>query len=126
MRLRCQCPHGLVPHCYTVISSNRSDNCIHVSMPSRASTSLLPISTLTEEQGYVQVCQCPHGLVPHCYRDGEAILKRYPEACQCPHGLVPHCYHIKLPYLYRVACSVSMPSRASTSLLLIGENAYFT
>ena len=38
-----------------------------VSMPSRASTSLLqnPVAAVRDENG--EVCQCPLGLVPHCY-----------------------------------------------------------
>ena len=40
--LQCQCPHGLIPHCYIVNSSKTIDDLYEVSMPSRAYTSLLP------------------------------------------------------------------------------------
>ena len=36
-----------------------------------------------------QVCQCPHGLMPHCYLTDNYYLIN---VCQCPHGLMPHCY----------------------------------
>ena len=64
-----------------------------VSMPSRASTSLLLI------------CR-------------EVALRRT-VLCQCPLGLVPHCYYglqIKGKHLLHI---VSMPSRASTSFLQV-------
>ena len=38
----CQCPHGLVPHCYPLEQAIYRDLTLIVSMPSRASTSLLP------------------------------------------------------------------------------------
>ena len=37
----CQCPHGLVPHCYPTVSGQRFTRSSDVSMPSRASASLL-------------------------------------------------------------------------------------
>ena len=66
-----------------------------VSMPSRASTSLLLLPSLTSEKDRKLRCQCPHGLVPHCYyRDGYYVVGNAGE-CQCPHGLVPHCYTVE-------------------------------
>ena len=62
-----------------------------VSMPSRASTSLLREIDLSSITPLV-MCQCPHGLVPHCY------------------GTVGNATKMKF-------IGVSMPSRASTSLL---------
>ena len=63
-------------------------------MPSRASTSLLHMYHGSKEVWEAPMCQCPHGLVPHCYS--------------------------KPPYLNEEGYkSVSMPSRASTSLLPI-------
>ena len=42
-----------------------------VSMPSRAYTSLLPLSVSVEIHCMIR-CQCPHGLVPHFYaKDGD-------------------------------------------------------
>ena len=61
-------------------------------MPSRASTSLLQADVDTLANEAVNECQCPHGLVPHCYK----ILTYYETA---------------------KGETVSMPSRASTSLL---------
>ena len=88
-------------------------------MPSRASTSLLrPLVKKTNK--LIFKCQCPLGLVPHCYRLACQEETTF-ISCQCPLGLVPHCYHGKhsaLPEKFRM---VSMPSRASTSLLL-GES----
>ena len=60
-------------------------------MPSRASTSLLQPFEIDGVESWCKVCQCPHGLVPHCYRE----LEKFPTAIW----------------------DVSMPSRASTSLL---------
>ena len=39
------------------------------------------------------------------------------EACQCPHGLMPHCYDAFLASVARNLIVVSMPSRANASLL---------
>ena len=38
----------------------------HVSMPSRAYTSFLPMISLLSRDLYL-MCQCPHGLIPHFY-----------------------------------------------------------
>ena len=60
-------------------------------MPSRASTSLLQYNGMRYTV-FMAWCQCPHGLVPHCYaKEGLPIAD---------------------------IADVSMPSRASTSLLL--------
>ena len=86
---KCQCPLGLVPHCYNAIATNVIR---------------------------WRMCQCPLGLVPHCYHSrllSKSICKR----CQCPLGLVPHCYK-KKECAFCTTEKVSMPSRASTSLLL--------
>ena len=87
----CQCPHGLIPHCY-----NHEDICnVFVSY----------------------LCQCPHGLIPHCYvRRNKPIKEGKRKLCQCPHGLIPHCYK-DLADLDWYKIEVSMPSRAYTSLL---------
>ena len=62
-----------------------------VSMPSRASTSLLQEKGASRSQED-QLCQCPHGLVPHCYGIEHIVTAIDEYGCQCPHGLVPHCY----------------------------------
>ena len=62
------------------------------------------------------LCQCPLGLVPHCYLTEAHIHPLDPNKCQCPLGLVPHCYVITA-VVNGDRLSVSMPSRASTSLL---------
>ena len=64
-----------------------------VSMPSRASTSLLLQDSYDGRGTDTFRCQCPLGLVPHCY----GVLRIWPdtmeiEVCQCPLGLVPHFY----------------------------------
>ena len=46
----------------------------HVSMPSRASTSLLPITIITNQSTRNYMCQCPHGLVPHCYVEDQGVM----------------------------------------------------
>ena len=61
-----------------------------VSMPSRASTSLLPDANFDRVIKW-RVCQCPLGLVPHCYTWLLIVLFNI-VVCQCPLGLVPHCY----------------------------------
>ena len=136
-------------------------------MPSRAYTSLLRSSTWVDAKRrtlcvnaltglyliatkYVDKmwldesnwCQCPHGLIPHCYVPvSDSVLTAIEAACQCPHGLIPHCYTScpqhdssmvmrvnALTGLYLIATLnklyrsvgyifVSMPSRAYTSLL---------
>ena len=63
------------------------------------------------------MCQCPHGLVPHCYGIHHIDQRRKCPGCQCPHGLVPHCYSIGDGGRLTSSAFVSMPSRASTSLL---------
>ena len=65
----CQCPHGLVPHCYGFTIALASYIAAHVSMPSRASTSLLREQSSSTYHSFRISCQCPHGLVPHCYSD---------------------------------------------------------
>ena len=87
-----------------------------VSMPSRASTSLLPASIRQLLLLWLR-CQCPHGLVPHCYED-KHLYALINLVCQCPHGLVPHCYTMSGDVSAEFN-NVSMPSRASTSLLQI-------
>ena len=122
----------------SITDTERNDDM--VSMPSRASTSLLreQYSVSLEES---MVCQCPLGLVPHCYvyytlftsvlrivsmpsRASTSLLRisrcvshrRDANWCQCPLGLVPHCYESYTGRLTAIV-DVSMPSRASTSLL---------
>ena len=60
-------------------------------MPSRASTSLLLKNRFLAEYAFI--------------------------VCQCPLGLVPHCYRVTQKEVYYDQTEVSMPSRASTSLL---------
>ena len=114
----CQCPLGLVPHCYVRSAVVHSVNKDGVSMPSRASTSLLlfrSVKDLRVINSYVSMpSRASTSLLPAILGN----IGRMTSLCQCPLGLVPHCY----PILYKEwnLCSffVSMPSRASTSLLL--------
>ena len=39
----------------------------NVSMPSRAYTSLLQLCRRTSKKYNDKMCQCPLGLIPHCY-----------------------------------------------------------
>ena len=66
-------------------------NSTAVSMPSRANASLLHVSIPVNLGPSEIVCQCPHGLMPHCYREKVFILS--------------------------LLIRVSMPSRANASLL---------
>ena len=76
----------------TGLHDARIDIDIAVSMPSRASTSLLRGNKYIREDERGLQCQCPHGLQPHCYVEGDGSFAI-------------------------TATVVSMPSRASTSLL---------
>ena len=164
--VRCQCPLGLIPHCYPDVNDvmnfilnvsmpsraytsllqrlrrNRSScksysvNALsglylivthlflfgklryksRVSMPSRAYTSLLRRGSFTDLISLLR-CQCPLGLIPHCYCNVWHVGKRrHLYQCQCPLGLIPHCYDICDVFVINNK-SVSMPSRAYTSLL---------
>ena len=63
-----------------------------VSMPSRAYTSLLRRGSFTDLISLLR-CQCPLGLIPHCYCNVWHVGKRrHLYQCQCPLGLIPHCY----------------------------------
>ena len=142
MAEKCQCPHGLVPHCYTDRVWHECNNDELVSMPSRASTSLLPsylfkgqrpgmrcvnaltgqylivtkiavhtwltvltnrVNALTGQYLIVTILKpfeidgvsCVNALT------GQYLIvtwmninsnKEVDLRCQCPHGLVPHCY----------------------------------
>ena len=114
----CQCPLGLIPHCYAENFKKMVDNAELVSMPSRAYTSLLQgmfefmgfreycvnalsglylivtIRKLLKSQ-FNSLCQCPLGLIPHCYEKGYSGTGRKVSWCQCPLGLIPHCYKSK-------------------------------
>ena len=112
----CQCPHGLVPHCYSIGDGGRLTSSAFVSMPSRASTSLL--------HQYVDTSVMVRALVSMPSRASTSLLLvNYwylgvvASVCQCPHGLVPHCYPTEMSLEVEVLRGVSMPSRASTSLL---------
>ena len=86
-------------------------------MPSRASTSLLQETGLVMYNCAVQTCQCPLGLMPHCYHDAVPYsTNKHMILCQCPLGLMPHCYGV-CPRSRWVHSLVSMPSRANASLL---------
>ena len=140
----CQCPHGLVPHCYADAEAAEVTYPTPVSMPSRASTSLLHNPVPPRFDGVCEIVSMPsrastslllcHISMVRVYdrrvsmpsRASTSLLRNTPfdvfcdwERCQCPHGLVPHCY-TKCAWRKRntTPSGVSMPSRASTSLLL--------
>ena len=78
-----------------------------VSMPSRASISLLRGSTLQNLLiSYFRRCQCPHGLVSHCYKNKPPYsMRRSQVQCQCPHGLVSHCYkNVEPDFIASIIC----------------------
>ena len=107
-----------MPHFYEGSRKSSRGNRRCVSMPSRAYASFLlhcQKQTLVLD---LDPCQCPHGLVPHFYRQplssvvsGQVIVSMPSRAstsflprimvdgtlsakCQCPLGLVPHFYSL--------------------------------
>ena len=90
---------------------------VSVSMPSRAYASLLLPAAIWDNSNERKKCQCPHGLMPHCYSNRISERRKELYMCQCPHGLMPHCYKSCL-YRQLIRRNVSMPSRAYASLLL--------
>ena len=111
----CQCPHGLMPHCYRSnfrtwnyhwnvsmpsranasllrrIYERRITESIKVSMPSRANASLLPITRELTSQSQVSVSM-PSRANASLLRKRLTITICTASLCQCPHGLMPHCY----------------------------------
>ena len=83
-----------MPHFYEGSRKSSRGNRRCVSMPSRAYASFLL----------------------HCQKQ-TLVLDLDP--CQCPHGLVPHFYRQPLSSVVSGQVIVSMPSRASTSFLLV-------
>ncbi|SCJ79639.1 Uncharacterised protein [uncultured Lachnospira sp.] len=62
----CQCPHGLLPHFYTLNNQTYVVDIVRVN----ALTGCYLISTVWSSWYCVELrlCQCPHGLLPHFYR----------------------------------------------------------
>ena len=136
----CQCPHGLMPHCYrsnfrtwnyhwnvsmpsranasllrriyerritesikVSMPSRANASLLHrcyitgwyryqrVSMPSRANASLLPITRELTSQSQVSVSM-PSRANASLLRKRLTITICTASLCQCPHGLMPHCY----------------------------------
>ena len=63
---QCQCPHGLMPHCYN------ESLLLHIRVATgvNALTGLCLIATEFTPislEDLNTLCQCPHGLMPHCY-----------------------------------------------------------
>ena len=86
-----------------------------VSMPSRASTSLLQewaYDIYVTHEGVSMPSRASTSLLR--YYDRYKVMD---VACQCPLGLVPHCYALDALDIEERGIVVSMPSRASTSLL---------
>ena len=142
----CQCPHGLIPHCYAFRTNNlsrmyKSVNALtglyliatssaqfhctctkRVSMPSRAYTSLLRrISEPSENMSAgVNALTGLYLIATRNWSVRDASLMDQP--CQCPHGLIPHCYLLVSLMISSMKLIVSMPSRAYTSLLLPSDS----
>ena len=56
---------------------------------------LMGLSCYCDALGYdldIEMCQCPHGLIPHFYVNKAFKLRIYKKLCQCPLGLIPHFY----------------------------------
>ena len=87
----CQCPLGLVPHCYKSYCYKGGDPRVGVSMPSRASTSLL-------QRRNRCIQNHPYSVSMPSRASTSLLLYTCPtkwwtsKTCQCPLGLVPHCY----------------------------------
>ena len=78
---------------FLLIEFHVSSSQILVSMPSRAYTSFLRKSTVAITSADA-TCQCPLGLIPHFYYEGNEYEARLEwSKCQCPLGLIPHFYH---------------------------------
>ena len=88
-----------------------------VSMPSRAYTSLLPKHC--SERFYMNLikCQCPHGLIPHCYRGSIQKIVACGPSVSMPSRAYTSLLHVEAITRAAIASIVSMPSRAYTSLL---------
>ena len=89
--LTCQCPHGLMPHCYENRPSIQLPNRLIVSMPSRANASLLLISFVMADR-HVRLVSMPSRANASLLHLKWACMTRNATTCQCPHGLMPHCY----------------------------------
>ena len=115
--VRCQCPHGLMPHFYCKYMGRRKETQSLVSMPSRAYASFLPIEVAVLKGCDPDVCQCPHGLMPHFYSRQSCSADK--DEKWCVNALTGLClisteYY---KYFYRYSAEVSMPSRAYASFL---------
>ena len=104
----------------SLLRDNKAYSSVHhftVSMPSRASTSLLRLAC-QEETTFISMCQCPHGLVPHCYQMNpmkkRAVLQRVSMPSRASTSLLQP---FEIDGMESWCEVVSMPSRASTSLL---------
>ena len=98
---------------------------MRVSMPSRAYTSLLRNIMYLVAVLKGQLCQCPLGLIPHCYERWRELKESQLKCVNALSGLyliVTRCMESTglMPMRTRTVSShwqVSMPSRAYTSLL---------
>ena len=136
----CQCPLGLIPHCYAENFKKMVDNAELVSMPSRAYTSLL-LEFVGTDHGDIHVsmpsraytsllrrkrasrsriviwCQCPLGLIPHCYDDAMLVSVKFIAGVNALSGLYLIVTYFATSKTVSGKLYVSMPSRAYTSLL---------
>ena len=88
-------------------------------MPSRASTSFLPLEDFVKMTAEVVMCQCPLGLVPHFYRTLQPILNVTLDVSMPSRASTSFLLSEHFSEALRI-CAVSMPSRASTSFLPSG------
>ena len=86
----CQCPLGLIPHCYAGLYVREA--VIEVSMPSRAYTSLLPQKGRKDKYAINVGVNALSGLYLIVTTVKTEDLLNPRTGCQCPLGLIPHCY----------------------------------
>ena len=112
--LLCQCPLGL----YLIVTMLFKDiECLrtNVSMPSRAYTSLLRMIKIATIKELTLGVNALSGLYLIVTKLRKKLIIGFVR-CQCPLGLIPHCYP-DVNDVMNFILNVSMPSRAYTSLL---------
>ena len=85
-------------------------------MPSRANASLL-LDTIDPEMMDLMLCQCPHGLMPHCYYIGAHQKSTTIKSVSMPSRANASLLQYIAPVYMEQWLKVSMPSRANASLL---------
>ena len=89
----------------------------YVSMPSRANASLLRAANYGYNAGYDTACQCPHGLMPHCYFEMFIPRINVVDIVSMPSRANASLLQKAKTVKNNTTTTVSMPSRANASLL---------